>query len=115
MRLTDTAKNAMLDALTINRIRLHSGDPGASGTDNALGSLTAATFNAASGGSRALNADVPCSSLGASAPVQWYSIWNSTGPVFHGAAELTGDAQADSAGNYTVKATGTSFSVDVAS
>lgn len=118
MRLHDNAKNSMLDAVVIDKIQLHSGDPGSSGISNALGSLTDATFSAAASGARQLSADVSFTGLGASAAVLWFSIWGLTGMIetFRGAAEITtGDNVADGSGNYTLKATGTSISVGVAS
>lgn len=101
------AKNSMLDALTVNRVQLHSGNPGAAGADNALGSLTAAVFDAASGGERAMNADVTLSGLGANQSVSWVSFWKAAGSVFHGAQQLTGAAEADGSGDYILLASGT--------
>lgn len=114
MRLHDNAKNSMLDAVVIDKIQLHSGDPGSNGTNNVLGSLTDATFDAAAQGIRQLSADVAFSSLGASASVTWFSIWGLEGMIetFRGAAQITtGDTQADGTGAYTLKATGTAFSI----
>lgn len=99
------AKNLMLDALTADRVRLHSGDPGASGTSNTLGSLTTAVFAAASSGARALNAAVDFTGLGASQSVTWYSVWNNNGgsPIFLGRGQITsGDVTANAAGEYTL-------------
>lgn len=62
MPFVDAAKNTMLDALTIDLISLHDAYPGTNGLSNELSggsyARTAATVNAASGGSRSLNADV---------------------------------------------------------
>jgi len=102
------ARNIALDAITVDRVRLHSGDPGASGTDNALGSLTAATFNAAASGERLLDADVTLTGLGASASVTHFSLWLNSGTVFRGGFAMTsGDTNANAAGEYTLKATTT--------
>ena len=108
-----TAKNTMLDALTIDRLQLHSGDPGGSGTSNALGSKVACVVNAASAGSRALNADVTVTGLTANQSVTHVSFWNNNGgsPIFLGSDDLSGDVTANSAGSYTVQASGTSFSL----
>ena len=101
-----TAKNTMLDALTVNQIQLHNGDPGAAGTTNRVGGANgeaAATFAAAASGSRALNADVDFTGLTASQSVTWISVWNTTGPVFQGKAQITaGDVAANASGEYTV-------------
>lgn len=107
MPFSTTAKNSMLDALTADRIRLHSGDPGAAGTANALGAgLSSATFNAASGGERALNADVTVTGLSALQSVTWFSVWQNAGTVFHGSGQITsGDVAANAAGEYTLKGT----------
>lgn len=103
-----TARNLALDAITADRVRLHSGDPGAAGTDFALGSLTAATFNAAASGERLLNADVTLTGLGASASVTHFSIWLNAGTVFRGGFTITsGDTNANAAGEYILKATTT--------
>lgn len=99
------AKNAMLDALTPDRVRLHSGDPGATGTSNAEGVLTAATFAAAASSARALSSDVDFGGLGANTTITWFSVWdyNSGTPVFLGRGEITsGDLQANAAGQYTL-------------
>jgi hypothetical protein len=87
------AKNQMLDGLTVDRVRLHSGDPGADGTANQVGSLTAATFAAAASGERALSAQV-----------------NFAGTVYKGKAQITGDATANAAGEYTLT-TGTKLTL----
>ena len=103
-----TARNLALDAITVDRVRLHSGDPGSAGTDNALGSLTAATFNAAASGERLLDADVTLTSLGANQAVSHFSVWLNSGTVFRGGFSITsGDTNANSAGEYTLKATTT--------
>ena len=100
---SEAAKNTMLDALTANRVRLHSGDPGAEGTDNELGSLETATFAAASGGERSLNPAVAVTGLTANQTVTWFSVWNSTGPAFLGkGAIISGDTTANAAGEYTL-------------
>jgi hypothetical protein len=103
-----TARNLALDAITVDRVRLHSGDPGSAGTDNTLGSLTAATFNAAASGERLLNTDVTLTGLGASASVTHFSLWLNSGTVFRGGFAITsGDTNANAAGEYTLKATTT--------
>jgi hypothetical protein len=98
-------KNAMLDALTADRVQLHSGDPGSSGTSNQLGTKVAATFSAASSGSRALASQVDFTGLTALQSVTWYSVWDNNGgsPVFLGRGEITaGDVAANAAGEYSL-------------
>jgi hypothetical protein len=102
MPFATTAKNAMLDSLTLDRIRLHSGAPGAAGTDNALGAgLSAATFAAASSGARALSSNVTVTGLAASQSVTHFSVWTSSGTVFRGSGAITsGDVTANAAGEF---------------
>jgi hypothetical protein len=97
-----TAKNAMLDALVLDRVRLHSGDPGAAGTDNALGAgLSTATFAAASGGSRTLSAAVDVTGLSPSQSVTHFSSWTNSGTVFRFSGTISsGDVAANAAGEY---------------
>ena len=108
MPYATTAKNLALDAITVDRIRLHSGAPGSAGTDNPLGAgLSAATFNAASGGERALDAGVQVTGLDPNQSVTHFSLWLNSGTVFRGGFAITsGDVTANSAGEYTL-ATGT--------
>ena len=95
------AKNQMLDGLTVDRVRLHSGDPGTDGTANQVGSLTAATFAAAASGERALSAPVDFTGLGAGQSVTWYSVWLNAGTVYKGKGQITtGDVAANAAGEY---------------
>ena len=75
MPLTTATKNIMLDAITPDSIKLHSGDPTAAGTANEItGTTKACTYAAAVNGERDLSAtleiDVP---LGAT--VSHYTVW----------------------------------------
>lgn len=106
--------NAMLDSQTFDRTQLHSGDPGSSGTSNALGSKVAATFASASAGVRALSGDVSYTGLTALQSVTWFSVWDNNGgsPVFKGRGQITsGDVAANAAGEFTLKATTTTLSL----
>jgi hypothetical protein len=102
MAFSTTAKNSMLGAITPDQMQLHSGDPGAAGTSNAVGSKTACSFAAASSGSRALSAQVNFTGLGASQAVSYFSVWGSSGTVFLGSGTLTGDSAANASGEYSV-------------
>jgi hypothetical protein len=104
-----TAKNLALDAITVDRIRLHSGSPGSAGTDNALGAgLSAATFSAASSAERLLASDVTVTGLSAAQSVTHFSVWLNSGTVFRGGFAITsGAVNADGAGQYVLKATTT--------
>ena len=112
MPFSTATKNAMLDAITFDRIRLHSGDPGAAGTDNTLGAgLSAATFSAASSGSRALATDVTVTGLAASQSVTHFSVWTNAGTVFRGSGSISsGDVEANAAGEFTL-AVGTTLTL----
>lgn len=112
MPFSTTAKNLMLDALDVDAIRLHSGDPGAAGTANALGAgLSAATFGAASGAARALSAQVNVTGLAASQSVTHFSVWKTAGAIFRGSAAIaSGDVTANAAGEYSL-ATGTQLTL----
>lgn len=101
MPFPTVALNQMLDGLTVDRVRLHSGDPGSDGTANQVGSLTAATFSAAASGERVLSANVDFTGLTANQSVTWYSVWLNAGTVFKGRGQITtGDVQANAAGEY---------------
>lgn len=105
MPFSTAAKNTMLDALTADRVQLHSGDPGAAGTSNALGSKVACTFAAASSGSRALSAQVDFTGLSANQSVTYYSVWNNNGgsPIFLGSGSIgSGDVTANASGAYSL-------------
>jgi len=104
------AKNTMLDALTVDRLSLHDGDPGVDGLSNELtgGSPAYArqscVFNAAASGERLLNAnvtfDVPAST------VAYVGFWDYNGGsmVFHGSDQVTSEVYAGQ-GQYIVTAT----------
>jgi hypothetical protein len=107
----DAAKNTMLDSLTVDRLSLHSGDPGTSGTANELSGGSPAyarqscTYAAAATGSRALSSDVTFD-VPAAASVQYVGKWDYNGGtmVFHGADQVTTEAYG-AQGEYVVKAT----------
>lgn len=111
MAFSTVALNQALDGITVDRIRLHSGDPGATGVNNALGvGLSVAAFDAASGGERLMNADVTVTGLAANQSVTWFSVWLNAGTVFKGRFQITsGDTQANAAGEYILLAPETKF------
>jgi len=80
MSLTVTAKNTMLNALSIDTCSLHTAFPGLTGANEVSGgspayARKAVSFAAAAGGSRALSAavtfDVPATT------VRWFGFWSS--------------------------------------
>jgi hypothetical protein len=103
-----TALNQALDGITIDRVSLHSGDPGTTGANyiTAAG-RQAATFNAASSGERLLNADVAFTGMSAAQSVTHWGAWLNAGTVFKCGGALTGDTAANAAGEYTLKGTTT--------
>ena len=112
MGFSTTAKNTMLDALTVDRIQLHSGDPGADGTANVISDTkVAATFSAASSGERPLATAVNYTGLTPGQSVTYISFWKNDGTVFHGSKAVTGDQAANASGEYTVKAATTKLSL----
>lgn len=110
MPFSETTKNGMLDSRTFSTMQLHSGDPGVDGLANAESTKDACTFNAATGGTRPLNADVAFTGLTPSVAISHYSVWN--GATFEGSSALTGDAAANAAGEYTVLAVGTTLNIN---
>lgn len=109
MPFSTTAKNQALDGITVDAIRLHSGDPGAAGANNQLGAgLSAATFNAAGSSERLMNADVTVTGLSANQSVTYFSVWLTAGAVFKGGFAISsGDVTANAAGEYILKGTTT--------
>lgn len=100
----DDAKNEMLDALGVDRVQLHDGDPGSDGTANTVSGKVAATFSSASSGVRALGTDVDFTGLSPGDDVLYFSIWLAGDPdVFKGAFPITsGDTKVNAAGEYTL-------------
>lgn len=87
---TVNAKSTMLDALTITHASAHTGFPGVTGANEVVGgsyARVAATFAAASAGSRSLssgiNFDIPVGTT-----VRWCGLWN--GSTFLGYAPNAG-------------------------
>jgi hypothetical protein len=109
MPFAAVAKNEALDGIIVDRVRLHSGDPGSAGTDNELGAgLSAATFSAASGTERPLASDVTVTGLTPAVSVTHFSVWLNSGTVFKGGFPITsGSVNADGSGQYVLKATTT--------
>lgn len=104
-----TARQQALDGITVDRVSLHSGDPGTTGASYISGGgKQAATFNAANAsGQRLLNADVSFTGLGANQAVTHLGVWLNSGDVYKCGVALTGDQAANAAGEYTLKGTTT--------
>ena len=106
---SEAAKNDMLDAITIDKLSLHSADPGVNGTANELSggdpayARKAAVYNAASGGERTLQADVVFD-VPSGATVAYVVKWQSGSPdIYRGVDSVTNEVYA-AQGTYTVKA-----------
>jgi hypothetical protein len=84
-----TAKNLMLAELTVNKLSLHTGNPGADGSANEYSgggyARRDATFAAAADGKRALTTTVMFSGTPEDT-VTWVGFWSNT--TFRGAKEL---------------------------
>lgn len=86
MSLSDYAENAVVDAICNNTafqvaqsyVKLHTGDPGENGTNNAAGETTrkSASFSAASGGVGTSDADISWTSYSTAETVSHVSLWD---------------------------------------
>lgn len=86
----------------ITHFQLHSGARGAAGTTNAVGSRVAVTGAVDSDGDITWT-NVAFTGLAANQAVAEVSFWSaSTGGTYYGGGTLTGDATANSAGEYTI-------------
>lgn len=111
---TTNTKNAMLDAITAVYASLHSADPGSNGANELSGgspayARKACVFNAASAGSRALNANVTFD-VPAGSTVAYVGYWDALAGSFVGSDAVTSENYAGQ-GQYTVTTTGTTLSV----
>lgn len=112
--LSTTIANAMMNALaravtwtvpTAFYVKLHTGDPGASGASNAASNTTrqSATFGAASSGSLVNNADVNWTSVSAAESYSHVSFWDaSTSGNFLGSNALTTTRGVAAGDNFTI-------------
>lgn len=90
MSISNYAENALLDsfrnvsfAVANAYIKLHTGDPGETGANNAATETTRklVTFNAASGGSMASSATVEWTNVAATEIYTHWSMWDTVGPT----------------------------------
>jgi hypothetical protein len=100
------AANAIDTAIT--HFQLHSGDPGSAGTANNLGTRVAVNGSVDGDGDITWT-NTAFTGLTANQAVSWVSYWNgagtgtpATGGTYYGKSQLTGDAAANSAGEYVV-------------
>jgi hypothetical protein len=99
------AANSLRSAIT--HLQLHSGDPGAAGTSNTTSAARqAVTWAAATGdGDFSLSSNVAFTGVAANGGATWISGWSAVSSgTFYGKWQLTGDATANAAGEYTLTA-----------
>lgn len=105
MALSDAALVVGATAIknAITHFQLHSGAPGGSGTSNVVGTRVAAVSGAVDADGDITFGPMAFTGLTANQSVTHVSYWSaSSSGTFHGSAALTGDATANSAGEYTV-------------
>lgn len=108
--------NAILDyytgagaptAIAAFYVKLHTGDPGASGAANAATETTrkAATFSAASGGAITTSGAVSWTGVAATETITHVSFWDaSTAGTFLGSDALNSSAALSAGGDFTIAA-----------
>jgi hypothetical protein len=114
--LASGVANSILDSLARNVswtspaafcVKLHTGDPGASGTANAAGNTTrvAVTCSAASGGSITNSADVVWTSVSTAETYSHVSFWSATSAgTFLGSDDLAVSRTVAVGDNFTISA-----------
>jgi len=86
----------------ISHMQLHSGARGASGTSNVIGTRVAVNGTVDGDGDITWT-NVAFTGLGANQAVAEVSYWSaSSGGTYYGGASITGDANANAAGEYTL-------------
>ena len=77
MGLTTTGINEALNGIAVDEIRLHSGDPGATGVANPISGATkpAVWATTSNGASRDLDATVTAIAIPQGITVSWWSAW----------------------------------------
>lgn len=107
------AKNEALNAVTINLLSLHDGDPGADGTANEIAGVNRkpASFGAAVNGERTLEAEVTFTGGVQGQTVAYLGFWEDGNPaIFKGAQAITGDTAFNSLGEFVIS-TGTKIRI----
>lgn len=104
MALNDAALALAANAVdgAITHLQLHSGARGASGTTNQIGTRVAVNGTVDGDGDITWS-NVAFTGLAASQAVAEVSYWSAvTGGTYYGGSALTGDATANSAGEYNI-------------
>lgn len=119
--LNASALDDLLGAIDWDLMTLHSGDPGAAGTDNVISAAPVAitwdTPEAHTSGRKVhLAADVDFTGATPTTTVAYLGLWKDGTPdVFKGyITRSTGDAATNAAGEYTVDAASTYIPLDMA-
>lgn len=102
--LNDTALVVAANAVdgVITHMQLHSGARGGSGTSNVIGTRVAVNGSVDGDGDITWT-NVAFTGLGANQAVAEVSYWSaSSGGTYYGGAAITGDANANAAGEYTL-------------
>ncbi len=94
-RFSTAFKNEALDGVSLNTIKLHSGDAGSSGTSNTIsGASASCSYAPASNGERDL-ADVVAITVPAGETVSHYSVWSGSTFKFGGAFDSSPETYAN--------------------
>lgn len=104
MSASNDAANDALDAAfgTCDTARLHTGDPGPSGTSNVLGSGDDASITFESATNRSITTTAPASftNLSGSGTVTHVSVWD--GPTYRGKAALSSSRAVSAGASFAV-------------
>jgi hypothetical protein len=105
--LNATAIDAMLNGVTIDKLSLHSGAPGAAGDENVVGAATAVVFSAAADNEdgkrkrQVSEAGAEFSGLAPAANVVNFGLWDDATYLGYISRD-SGDATVNAAGEYKV-------------
>lgn len=102
MPTTNALKSEMLNGIDIDRVQLHSGNPGSDGSQNVIpGTMKACSFATASNNERYLAADVEWTGLSPNQQITHVTFWKSGSPnILKAYGALQGDTQANSQGEF---------------
>lgn len=115
MGATTAVKNAMLDAVTVTQMSLHSGDPGTTGANEISGGSPAyarknVTLGAASGGVRSV-ASPPSFDVPGGVTISHWGLWNGSTFLWGGTLKNAGGSATTEP--YTNQGTYTPYEVSI--
>lgn len=105
MPTTTALRNIMLNAIDIDLVQLHSGDPGEEGNQNAVGNPKSCSFASASNSRRYLASAVVWeqNELPPNQTVSWVTFWKAGSPnQLRAMGQLSGDTKTNSRGEFTI-------------